>query len=145
MRRIDLNGTTMINGRTMDTSRIDDVVPVGATELWEVRNVSAIHHNFHIHDVRSTVVDAAGAPVNEPLLAGRKDTVFIPPNSTVRLLVKFGDYSDPTRPYMYHCHLLRHEDDGMMAQFVVVDEPDADRPGGGVEPSPPGAYSDHSG
>lgn len=145
VRRIDLNGTTMINGREMDMNRIDDVIPAGSTELWEVTNGSGTHHNFHIHDVQFAVVDAAGTPVNDPLLGGRKDTVFIPPNTTVRLLVRFGSNSDPTMPYMYHCHLLRHEDDGMMAQFVVVDEKDAAHPGGAAEHSPPGEHDGHGG
>lgn len=44
----------------------------------------------------------------------------MPPGSTVRLLLRFTDYTDPDAPYMFHCHLLRHEDAGMMGQFVVV-------------------------
>lgn len=51
---------------------------------------------------------------------GRKDTVFIPNGTTVRLAVDFGNYPDPDTPYMYHCHLLYHEDSGMMGQFVIV-------------------------
>jgi hypothetical protein len=38
----------------------------------------------------------------------------------VRLAMRFTDYADPNSPYMYHCHLLQHEDNGMMGQFVVV-------------------------
>jgi FtsP/CotA-like multicopper oxidase with cupredoxin domain len=49
-----------------------------------------------------------------------KDTVYIPPGSTVRLIMRFIDYTDPNFPYMFHCHLLQHEDRGMMGQFVVV-------------------------
>ena len=45
----------------------------------------------------------------------------MPGHSKVRLAVQFGRYTDPKSPYMYHCHLLFHEDDGMMGQFVVVD------------------------
>jgi suppressor of ftsI len=52
---------------------------------------------------------------------GRKDTVFIPNGGRVRIAVEFGDYSDPNHPLMYHCHLLRHEDDGMIGQFLLVE------------------------
>jgi blue copper oxidase len=45
----------------------------------------------------------------------------MPPERTVRLALRFSDYTDPDVPYMYHCHLLHHEDRGMMGQFVVVD------------------------
>ena len=45
--------------------------------------------------------------------------VLIQPNETVRLIMKFEDFADTTIPYMYHCHILMHEDDGMMGQFVV--------------------------
>jgi len=55
-----------------------------------------------------------------PTLAGWKDTVLVPPGTTVRLLVRFADYTNPAVPYMFHCHLLQHEDNGMMGQFVVV-------------------------
>jgi FtsP/CotA-like multicopper oxidase with cupredoxin domain len=49
-----------------------------------------------------------------------KDTVAVAPGTTVRALVRVGPYTDPARPYMIHCHLLRHEDAGMMLQYLVV-------------------------
>lgn len=54
----------------------------------------------------------------------------------MRVAVQFHDYVDPTSPYMYHCHILRHEDAGMMGQFVVVERGTEDTvprtlPGGG--------------
>jgi FtsP/CotA-like multicopper oxidase with cupredoxin domain len=52
--------------------------------------------------------------------SGYKDVVFLPPSSSVKLMVKMTDYSDAYSPYMYHCHVLEHEDDGMMGQFLVV-------------------------
>jgi suppressor of ftsI len=52
---------------------------------------------------------------------GRKDTVFIPSGSTVRIAVQFGENTNPSFPLMYHCHLLLHEDEGMMGQFVIVE------------------------
>ena len=79
-------------------------------------------------------VDGAAPP---PQLAGYKDTVYVAPRSTVRLLVRFTDYADPTWPYMFHCHLLLHEDMGVMGQFVVV------RPGDKVVP-PPRPHDSHN-
>ena len=110
---------TQINQNNMDMDRIDEVVELGATEVWSVTNNMAAPHNFHVHDVQFQVLDIAGdAP--PAALAGWKDTVYLRPNETYRLIMRFTDYADPDHPYMYHCHLLRHEDNGMMGQFLVV-------------------------
>jgi FtsP/CotA-like multicopper oxidase with cupredoxin domain len=111
----------------MDLGRIDQVVTVDTTERWEVHNRTGSFHNFHVHDVQFKVMEyRGGAP--PPVLAGWKDTVGIPPGQTVRFLARFSDYADPATPYMFHCHLLRHEDRGLMGQFVVV------RPGQTAQP-----------
>lgn len=119
-RELDLQGTNAINGQSLDMDRIDTVVTVDTTEIWEVSNASGSPHNFHVHDVQFRVLERDGEPV-PPELAGRKDTVFIAPNETVRLAVRFADYTNAALPYMYHCHVLAHEDAGMMGQFVVVE------------------------
>ena len=49
-----------------------------------------------------------------------EDTILINRNERVRLLLEFSDYADPVTPYMFHCHILEHEDAGMMGQFVVA-------------------------
>ncbi|GAB3967348.1 multicopper oxidase family protein [Plantactinospora veratri] len=119
VRRFRLNGHDAINGREMDLSRIDEVVPAGAREIWEIEN-NVYAHNFHIHEVAFRVLDVDGAP--PPAYAsGPKDTVYVPGKSRVRLAVEFGRHTDPGTPYMYHCHILRHEDSGMMGQFVIVE------------------------
>jgi FtsP/CotA-like multicopper oxidase with cupredoxin domain len=118
-REFELQGST-INGRSMDMARIDETVEVGATELWRVTNTDGQPHNFHVHDVQFAVVSVDGERP-PPELRGRKDTVFMPPGREVELLLRFADYSDPDMPYMFHCHLLLHEDQGMMGQFVVVE------------------------
>jgi blue copper oxidase len=118
-RRFELNGSSRINGLRMDLGRIDQAVTVDTIELWEVDNRSGNLHNFHVHGVQFKVAAYQGGPP-PPHLAGWKDTVLVPSGSTVRLLVRFPGYADPVLPYMFHCHLLRHEDDGMMGQFVVV-------------------------
>lgn len=117
-RRFELSGVT-INGRLMDAKRVDATVTGGTTEMWSVVNLDAIPHNFHVHGVRFRVVDVDGRdPPAE--LDGWKDTVFVKPGSTARLLITFPKRDDPNEPYMFHCHLLQHEDLGMMGQFVVV-------------------------
>ncbi|GGM74268.1 multicopper oxidase family protein [Dactylosporangium sucinum] len=119
-------GDFTINGVTMDHVRIDQIVRPGAVEVWAVTNAggfpsNGVPHNFHIHGVDFAVLDVAGArpPAH---LRGPKDTVFVPPRTTVRLAVRFAGYSDPHHPYMYHCHFLAHEDAGMMGQFLVASE-----------------------
>ncbi|GAB7044737.1 multicopper oxidase domain-containing protein [Catenuloplanes niger JCM 9533] len=102
-----------INGRRGDPARIDEVVPAGAHETWEITN-GPYAHSFHIHGAHFRVLATEGAA------AGPKDTVFVPPGASLRLAVRFGTDTDPATPYMYHCHLLRHEDGGMSGQFVVV-------------------------
>jgi FtsP/CotA-like multicopper oxidase with cupredoxin domain len=118
-RRFELDGT-QINDKDMDMRRIDEVVEVDTTEIWEVHNASGTPHNFHVHDVRFAVLEYAGGPP-PPHLTGLKDTVYVPPGETVRLVTRFSDYTDPDLPYMFHCHILQHEDRGMMGQFVVVE------------------------
>ncbi|SFJ71686.1 multicopper oxidase family protein [Cellulomonas sp. KH9] len=112
-----------INGRRMDMDRIDVTAELDTTEVWEVRNRNAFPHSLHVHDVQMRVLDIDGeAP--PPALAGAKDTVYLAPNRTYRLIMRFEDYADPDVPYMFHCHLLLHEDQGMMGQLVVVDPDD---------------------
>jgi FtsP/CotA-like multicopper oxidase with cupredoxin domain len=108
-----------INGKQMDMDRIDEVVTVDTVEVWDVVNQDAMPHSFHVHDVRFQVVTIDGAPPPPPL-AGWKDTVYLPPGLPIRLVMRFADYTDSMMPYMYHCHLMFHEDMGMMGQFVVV-------------------------
>ena len=109
-----------INGKQMDMSRIDETVELGTTEVWQVRNIDGEYHNFHVHDVQFQVLSVDGAEPG-PQVSGWKDTVYVPPGGSVRLALRFTDYADPDTPYMYHCHLLQHEDAGMMGQFVVVE------------------------
>ncbi|MDP3969423.1 MAG: multicopper oxidase domain-containing protein [Nocardioides sp.] len=120
VRRFELT-TPLINGRRTDMGRVDEVVTVGEAEVWEVVNRDGAPHNFHVHGVQFRVTDVDGASP-PPYLRGRKDTVLLPGGTTVRLLVRFEEHTDPETPYMFHCHLLQHEDQGMMGQLVVVAE-----------------------
>lgn len=119
VRRFELSGR-QVNGAQMDLARVDEVVTAGSTEVWEVVNHGGEPHNFHIHDVQFRVLSVGGRPAG-PELAGLKDTVYLPPDEPVRLVMTFSEHADPDVPYMYHCHLLRHEDQGMMGQFLVVE------------------------
>lgn len=119
-RHFDLR-TSGINGRKMEMDRIDETVTRGTSETWTVRNDNGTPHNFHVHDVQFRILEVNGERP-PPHLRGAKDTVFVPSGSTVKLAMRFDGPADPDTPYMYHCHLLSHEDGGMMGQFVVVEK-----------------------
>lgn len=76
---------------------------------------------FHIHDVQFYILDRNGSAPSENE-QGRKDVVWISQMETVRFIAKFEDHADDQVPYMYHCHMLQHEDDGLMGQFIVEGE-----------------------
>ena len=115
-----LNGDFVINDVPFNMEVVNYDVPLNNTEVWSIRNQSAIAHPFHIHDVQFYVLDRNGAapPASEQ---GRKDVILVKPQETVRFITRFEDFSNNTVPYMYHCHMLYHEDRGMMGQFLVVD------------------------
>jgi blue copper oxidase len=108
-----------INGRKMDMSRVDAAVVKNSVEVWRVTNRAGMTHSFHVHDQQFQVVSVGGRRP-PPQLRGWKDTVYLPPGVEYAIALRFGDYADPATPYMFHCHVLRHEDAGMMGQFVVV-------------------------
>ena len=124
-----------INGKIMDMGRIDEVVRLGDIEIWEVLNRGGQPHPFHVHLVQFQILDRNGQPPTGADL-GWKDTVLVPTGDLVRIIMPFKRYADPEVPYMYHCHIMEHEDNGMMGQFLVVEEPNQlsdlapDLPGG---------------
>lgn len=105
-----------INNLTYDINRIDFDVPKNDLEEWRVVNGTTLFHPMHIHGVLFQVLSRNGNTNLPPSDRGWKDTVLVNPNETVRLLVKFTDY---TGIYLLHCHNLEHEDDGMMLNFRV--------------------------
>ncbi|QYG93725.1 multicopper oxidase domain-containing protein [Iamia sp. SCSIO 61187] len=119
-RSFHLNGVSEIDGREMDPERIDTVVRAGSVERWDVR-ADGTGHSFHLHDVQFRVLSVDGDDP-PPELSGWKDTVFLPSSSRVSLLIRFSHHADAETPYMYHCHLLRHEDNGMMGQVLVTED-----------------------
>ncbi|MGV0396083.1 multicopper oxidase family protein [Corynebacterium uberis] len=127
---LDINGaverefvlnTFEINGQSMDMSRVDLTIDRKAPEIWTVTNENPDWiHNFHIHDAAFKVLSMEGTDV-DVFTDGWKDTVGLPPGATAKLAVTFGYYPDPKWAYMYHCHMLLHEDSGMMGQFVITE------------------------
>lgn len=102
-----------INGRLMDMDRVDVSAPLGATEIWQVENIVGMDHPFHLHGFQFQVLDRDGVP--EPFPAW-KDTVNLPRKSVVRLIVRYDNYPGK---WMFHCHILDHEDHGMMGILEV--------------------------
>jgi FtsP/CotA-like multicopper oxidase with cupredoxin domain len=118
-RAFTINGSSMRTMYDMMDLEGSMRVQLGDTELWRLINNSGAVHVFHVHDVQFQIVDRNGvAPAAQE--AGWKDTVVVRPNETVRIAMNFTDFADTEHPYMYHCHLLNHEDAGMMGQFLVV-------------------------
>lgn len=107
-------GGLSINGRAFEMGRIDERVRLGDVEIWEV-SAQMMSHPFHVHGVHFEVLRRGGGP---PAIRdqGLRDTVLV--KEPVELLVRF---TQPAReaPFMYHCHILEHEDGGMMGQFVT--------------------------
>lgn len=116
---MSMDGPFYFNGQLFDMNRIDYRIPLNNVEIWSLSNQSMVAHPFHLHGVQFFVLDRDGVTV-QSFEAGPKDVVMVAPNETVRFITKFEDYADSTMPYMYHCHILMHEDDGMMGQYVVL-------------------------
>ncbi len=112
-------GAFTINGQQMRMDRINFNLNPNTEEVWTVRNIGMgmmnIVHTFHVHDTQFTVLSYNGGKP-EPLYRGPKDTILLYPGDEAVVGVSFRDY---TGVYMYHCHLLEHEDSGMMGQFLV--------------------------
>lgn len=114
-----IQGPFLIDGQAFDMMVINQFVPFENVEIWTLTNNSPISHPFHIHDVQFYVLDINGVPP-PPHQSGRKDVILVPSGQgVVRFITQFDDFYNDTLPYMYHCHMLTHEDDGMMGQFVV--------------------------
>lgn len=109
----------VMNGKKYDEKRTDFTTTKDKTMIWTITNQSMMAHPFHIHGNSFYILSINGATPSANML-GKKDVVIVPPqNGVVRLAMKYEDFSDPTMPYMFHCHILSHEDGGMMGQFVV--------------------------
>lgn len=121
IKKIELNGMgqmVTLNGKKFDMERIDDVADIGKTEIWEITSIGSMMHSmghpFHIHGVQFQVLSRSSINLSDSEL-GWKDTVFVGPNETVKILVQFQEKG----LFMYHCHILEHEEAGMMGQIEV--------------------------
>jgi len=100
-----------INGRRFDMDRVDTRVQLGDTEDWEFLNNTAMDHPMHIHTNPFQIV---GPDLNaEPAW---KDTVLVKAGQRVRLRTRFDDFTGLS---VYHCHILDHEDMGMMGTLLI--------------------------
>ncbi|GAA1514530.1 multicopper oxidase domain-containing protein [Sphaerisporangium rubeum] len=92
---------------------------VGSVEIWEIRNLTADAHPIHIHEVQFQVVDrrpfTGGVLPPEPWERGLKDTVIAYPRQVTRVRASF----DRAGRFVWHCHLLEHEDNEMMRPYVI--------------------------
>jgi FtsP/CotA-like multicopper oxidase with cupredoxin domain len=104
-----------INGLTFDPNRIDARPVLGTTEKWIFTNPTGTTHMVHIHDVDQQCISRDGGPCYP--YEKMKETWSVGPGETLELKMKFTDH---VGKYVLHCHILEHEDDGMMTQFEVV-------------------------
>jgi FtsP/CotA-like multicopper oxidase with cupredoxin domain len=104
-----------INGRPFDERRVDQTVPLNALEEWVLYNTSDEWHPFHIHVNDFQVVAINGEPITPH---GYDDTYLIPPHGSFTMRTRFLDF---TGKYVYHCHILFHEDHSMMGIVEVVE------------------------
>lgn len=116
-----MGNSVNINGKQMDMNRIDEEVRLNATEIWEITNIDngmmggmGMPHPFHPHGVQFQILERNGKepPENEQ---GWKDTILLMPGDKVKTIATFKKDG----VFMYHCHILEHEDAGMMGQFEV--------------------------
>jgi FtsP/CotA-like multicopper oxidase with cupredoxin domain len=98
----------MMNSKMMDMSRVDFRGQVGTTEIWAIENLVGMDHPFHLHGFQFQLLDRNGVP---PPYRSWKDTINVPKHETARIIVRFDDYAGK---WMFHCHILEHEDRGMM-------------------------------
>lgn len=110
-----------INGNRMDMGRIDETITFGDTERWTITVEDGIH-TFHVHQTQFQILSINGEPP-PPEDVGWEDTVLVTEDREVVVAARFDSYTSPDVPYMFHCHILDHEDLGMMGQFRVVDGP----------------------
>lgn len=105
----------MINGLQWDHERVDAEPVVETTERWVLRNTSNVIHMVHIHDVDQQCVTRNGGPCLE--FEPQKEVWRVEPRGTYEVDIKFWDHIGT---YIFHCHVLEHEDLGMMSQFEVI-------------------------
>ena len=118
-----------INGRVFEMMEVaeDEMVDLDETMAWEWINNSPIPHPMHIHNIQFQVVNRTAPSdtssydtINQGLVDnGWKDTVLVWPSEKVKVAMMFMPYAGM---YMYHCHILEHEDMTMMRNYMIMDD-----------------------
>lgn len=112
----DAAGPFSINGRPFDPNRIDVEARLNTTELWEIVT-DGMAHPFHVHGTSFKVLSVDGQ-TKDFATTGFKDTVLV--QQRAEILVPFNRPAGRDAPFMFHCHILEHEDNGMMGQMTVA-------------------------
>ncbi len=139
------NGATpgfTFNNISYSPSTTNYTIPLNAVEKWVIQGGNVFGHSLHIHDIKFNILarnTQAGGNTNQifntvggvanliganPCAnyeSGWKDTVYVPRGETVTVIARYDDFASPANPYMFHCHMLNHEDGGLMGQFIVQD------------------------
>jgi FtsP/CotA-like multicopper oxidase with cupredoxin domain len=108
-------GHWTINGLRYDPDRVDARPVLGTTEKWVFTNPTSQAHTVHIHDVAQQCMSRNGGACFP--YETMKETWYLTPGEVLEVKLKFTDHLGM---YMLHCHMMEHEDDGMMTQFEVV-------------------------
>ena len=120
------------NGFTFNENYYNYSIPLNSIEKWTITNNSNESHPIHLHETKFNIIarknlagTANGTAVTTNGLpaaweTGWKDTVYVPRNEQVQIIVKFDQYASNTDPYMFHCHMITHEEENFMGQFLVV-------------------------
>jgi FtsP/CotA-like multicopper oxidase with cupredoxin domain len=134
-------GVWTIDSLGYDMMTINDILLENSKEIWSINNLSNVAHPFHIHKTEFQVISIdsiSGVPPNPnqivgtipvpPQWNGPKDVVLVHPNWSVNFVARFDSFPNSgigsigfDSAFMYHCHILTHEDVSMMHQFIVVD------------------------
>ena len=108
--------TWLINGRTFNPARADAHPMLGSAETWEIVNRTNVAHVMHMHHTDWYLLARNGKPP-PPWEDCLKETFFVYPRERILVAGHFVDY---TGKFVIHCHMLDHEDHGLMTQFEVV-------------------------
>ncbi len=103
----------LINNEPYRGDRLNTQVQLNAVEDWEITNTGVMDHPFHIHVNSFQVISRNGQPESLPAW---RDTVLVKRGETVRIRISFRDFAGKT---VYHCHILDHEDLGMMGNLMI--------------------------
>jgi len=124
-------GHWTINGLRFDPNRVDARPVLGTTEKWVFTNPTGQPHTVHMHDVSQQCVSRNGGACYP--YETMKETWYLSPGEVLEVKLKFTDH---VGMYMLHCHMMEHEDDGMMTQFEVVRANPTPRPRPSPRPRP---------